>query len=129
MLPSADVFAAAVGIMGITADDHVVVYDRHGVFSAPRLWWTFKMFGHAKVSVLNGGLPAWIAAGHGVDDLPANAKAAVYKPSEPLTKVIDKQGVLAALGSNAQIIDARPPGRFHGTTPEPRAGLRGGRYG
>lgn len=126
MLPSAKVFANAVGAMGIGADDHVVVYDRHGVFSSPRLWWTFRMFGHAKVSVLDGGLPAWIAAGREVTDTTSTPDAVSYTPRAPLAKVTDKAGVLAALGTSTQIIDARPPGRFTATTPEPRADLRGG---
>ncbi|WP_371397747.1 sulfurtransferase [Fretibacter rubidus] len=126
MLPDAKTFAQTVGDMGVSAEDHVVVYDRHGVFSSPRLWWTFKMFGHAKVSVLNGGLPAWIAAGHSVEKAVTDGKAVTYVPSKPLAKVVSKAEVLAALGTDAQIIDARPPGRFDATSPEPRAELRGG---
>ena len=127
MLPSAEVFAKAVGDMGIGPDDHIVCYDRHGVFSSPRLWWTFKMFGHAKVSVLDGGLPAWISAGHSVSEKAReDFTGSDYVPNIALSKVIDKAGVLAALGTDIQIIDARPPGRFYGTSPEPRADLRGG---
>ena len=59
MLPTAAEFGAAVGAMGIGNEHHVVVYDTHGVYSAPRVWWTFRTFGHDKVSVLNGGLPKW----------------------------------------------------------------------
>ena len=127
MLPTAESFAKAVGGMGIGADDHVVCYDRHGIFSSPRLWWTFKIFGHAKVSVLDGGLPAWLTAGHAVTERARDDfKEVDYVPRHALAKVIDKAGVLAALGTNVQIIDARPPGRFAGTSPEPRAYLRGG---
>ena len=68
--PTPEIFAAAVGAMGITADDTVVVYDQKNMFSAPRGWWTFRLFGHEDVLVLNGGLPAWRAAGYGTADAP-----------------------------------------------------------
>ena len=55
MLPGKSLFEAAMTEMGLTENDHVICYDRHGMFSAPRLWWTFRMFGHARVTVLNGG--------------------------------------------------------------------------
>jgi len=70
MLPIDGVFAAAVDSLGIRKDDTVVVYDRAGIFSAPRVWWTFKAFGHARVAVLDGGYPAWQAAGFEVDKAP-----------------------------------------------------------
>jgi thiosulfate/3-mercaptopyruvate sulfurtransferase len=59
MLPDADAFAREAGAMGIGNDDMVVIYDSMGIFSAPRVWWTFKAFGHGKAAVLDGGLPAW----------------------------------------------------------------------
>lgn len=126
MLPSADMFSRAISDMGISESDHVVIYDRLGLFSAPRLWWTFRMFGHERISVLDGGLPAWIKASHSVDAAQGSALAVTCKPQAPLSKVTDKAGVLKALGTETQIIDARPAGRFYGTTPEPRADLRGG---
>lgn len=128
MLPSAEVFNKAVSDMGIHNSDHVICYDRHGMFSSPRLWWTFMTFGHEKVSVLNGGLPAWLAASHKVSQSPAQRQTSTdYKSSKPIIKASNKSGVLAALNKDIQIIDARPAGRFQGTTPEPRAGLRSGR--
>jgi len=126
MLPSKDIFEAAASDMGINSSDHIICYDRHGVFSSPRLWWTFRMFGHKKVSVLDGGLPAWIAAGFNVSDVETSYKKSAYEAASPLLKVTDKRGVLAALETDMQIIDARPSGRFKGTTPEPRHGLRSG---
>ena len=59
MLPSAERFAELVGAMGIANDDHIVVYDVYGLQSAARTWWMFRVFGHARVSILNGGLPKW----------------------------------------------------------------------
>ena len=60
MIPDAATFAAKVGALGISNDDHVIVYDVYGMFSAPRVWWMFRLFGHDKVSVLNGGLAKWL---------------------------------------------------------------------
>lgn len=126
MLPSADVFAKAVGEMGLSEHDNIVCYDRHGMFSAPRLWWTFKMFGHKNVYVLDGGLPAWVKAGHKIQSNPSRpSKPVTYTPAPPLMKVTDIASVKSAIGK-AQIVDARPSGRFAGTSPEPRAGLRSG---
>lgn len=127
MLPSAEVFSDAVGRMGIKSDDVVVCYDRHGVFSSPRLWWTFKMFGHERVYVLDGGLPAWIKAGHTVERAPAatTPDPVLYTSDAPLQKVVTQSFVKNAIGKT-QTVDARPTGRFEGTSPEPRANLRSG---
>jgi len=128
MLSSADVFAKAVSDMDIKNTDHVICYDRHGLFSSPRVWWTFMTFGHDKVSVLDGGLPAWIKAGHKVSTGPTNSTtSSEFRTSSALIDVTDKACVIAAIDKDTQIVDARPAGRFHGTSPEPRAGLRSGR--
>ena len=74
--PTPEIFAQAVGDLGISEHDTVVVYDQKNLFSAPRVWWTFRMFGHDRVLVLNGGLPAWIAAGYATV---SNAKPADRK--------------------------------------------------
>lgn len=62
MLPSEKVFEEKISSMGISSKNHIIVYASAGSFSAPRVWWTFKAFGHDRVSVINGGLPAWVAA-------------------------------------------------------------------
>ena len=70
MIPSAEEFSQYVQKLGITNDTHVVVYDRHekfGLFSAPRVWWTFRVFGHNLVSVVDGGLPKWCSDGFPTD--------------------------------------------------------------
>ena len=126
MLPSAEIFARSVGQMGITLDDTIVIYDRHGVFSAPRVWWTFRMFGHKNVYVLDGGLRAWRDAGHDIAAQPASYAKSFYKVCPASAKVADIDEVLSAASKDIQIIDARPPGRFKGTSAEPRAGLRSG---
>ncbi len=126
--PTPEIFAAAVGAMGITADDTVVVYDQKNMFSAPRGWWTFRLFGHEDVLVLNGGLPAWRAAGYGIADAPTRPEPAVYEVRADLrsARLADKDDVSAALAAGHSVADARPGGRFTGTDKEPRAGMRSG---
>lgn len=126
MLPNTETFIKAVSSMGIHKDDIVVVYDRHGVRTAPRVWWTFKAFGHDNVYVLDGGLPAWIRAGEHVSDtLAENVIPSEYSTSDAQLGVTSQSEILKNLGSE-QIIDARSSGRFYGTAPEPRAGLASG---
>ena len=126
--PTPEIFAVAVGAMGITADDTVVVYDQKNMFSAPRGWWTFRLFGHEDVLVLNGGLPAWRAAGYGIADAPTRPEPAVYEVRADLRseRLADKDDVSAALAAGHSVADARAGGRFPGTDKEPRAGMRSG---
>jgi len=133
MMPDGDTFARAAEEAGIEPETHVVVYDTHGIFSAPRTAFTFLAFGHNKVSVLDGGLPGWLAAKLDVES--GSPKAQIQKTSYPTPKlrpnrIRSYQEVLAnaSLGaSRAQaVLDARPAPRFHGTAPEPRPGLSSG---
>lgn len=129
MLPTADAFAAAAAGLGIGAGDSVVVYDSLGLFSAARVWWTFRIFGHADVRVLDGGLPAWVAAGQPVAGGPAVPVPVTVPLAARLNPALVRSAaqVLAASDSGAeQVVDARSAGRFAATAPEPRAGLRGG---
>ncbi|UDF02372.1 3-mercaptopyruvate sulfurtransferase [Asticcacaulis sp. AND118] len=127
MAPTPEVFAKAVGDMGIRETDHVVIYDRQGLFSAARVWWTFRLMGHEKVQVLRGGLPAWIAAGYPVLAGAGWIKGVNYTPSPKLDRVIEINTLRAHLGaSDERVLDARPGARFDGSAPEPRAGLRSG---
>jgi thiosulfate/3-mercaptopyruvate sulfurtransferase len=106
-----------------------VVYDQVGLFSAPRVWWTFRLFGHGKVFVLSGGLPAWRAEGRPVEHGPAPAAAAgdfAVMTAHP-ELVRDLQQVWDALEDGSeQIVDVRPGERFRGEIPEPRPGVRAG---
>jgi thiosulfate/3-mercaptopyruvate sulfurtransferase len=127
MLPSASVFSSSVGALGIGNDDRVVVYDVRGVVSAARVWWMFRAFGHERVAVLDGGLPAWRAEGRpleqGEPKPTARHFAARFRPE----LVRDVAAVRANLVTEReQVVDARSRGRFAGTEPEPRAGLRRG---
>jgi thiosulfate/3-mercaptopyruvate sulfurtransferase len=127
MLPTAEAFAAAVGALGIGGGDRVIVYDTRGVVSAARVWWTFRAFGHDAVAVLDGGLKKWRAEGRPVErGAPAPATRAFTARRRP-ELVRDLEAMRANLANrSAQVLDARSAGRFAGTEPEPRAGLRGG---
>ncbi|KAG1117982.1 hypothetical protein G6F42_013307 [Rhizopus arrhizus] len=134
MLPSPDNFADAVGKLGISENDHVVVYDTAGVFSACRVYWTFKAFGHESISVLNGGLPAWEKVDGPLETgAPEPVEPKLYKVSHVNKDIVrDYQTVLANARSiqqgkdGAQVLDARPYARFTGEAPEPRIGLSSG---
>lgn len=128
MLPEAAVFAARMSGLGLSDSDDIVVYDGSGTnLSAARVWWMFRVFGHDAVAVLDGGFGAWRAA-----DLPVES-GSLTRPRGRFTARLDAAHVrdLAAMRANVdagaeQMIDARSAGRFAGTAPEPRAGLRGG---
>lgn len=128
MLPDAATFAAKVGALGIGDGQTIVVYDGAGLFSAPRVWWTLKTFGAQSVVILEGGFPAWEAAGLPVEEGPARPRA-----KRTFTARFDHSAVAAladvrrALDTgSAQVVDARPADRFAGSAPEPRPGLRAG---
>jgi thiosulfate/3-mercaptopyruvate sulfurtransferase len=127
MAPSARKFAEAMGTLGISDTDHVVIYDRQGLFSAARVWWTFKLMGHEKVQVLRGGLPAWIAAGLPVTSEIITPVPTTYSPQFQDKKVISLKELHHKLDTAGYtILDARPRARFDGNAPEPRVGLRSG---
>jgi thiosulfate/3-mercaptopyruvate sulfurtransferase len=127
MLPGPDQFSEAAGNLGITENDTIVVYDSSGFFSAPRVWWTFKIFGARNVFILDGGLPAWKQEGRQLD------AGEVKRPKRKFNADMDTGAVamlsdvqMALNDSSAQVVDARSAGRFAGTEPEPRPGLRSG---
>ncbi|XP_020576655.1 thiosulfate/3-mercaptopyruvate sulfurtransferase 1, mitochondrial-like isoform X2 [Phalaenopsis equestris] len=148
MLPSEEAFAAAVSALDIHNKDGIVVYDGKGIFSAARVWWMFRVFGHDKVWVLDGGLPLWRASGFDVEssgsgDAVLKARAAI----EAIEKVYQQQSVgpttfeaklqphliwtLEQVRGNIdsqthQHVDARSKTRFDGAAPEPRKGVRSG---
>jgi len=128
MLPEPDVFARHVETLGISNDSELIIYDRIGLFSAPRVWWTFRVMGHDNVRVMAGGLPAWLAAGAPIVDLPSTeAEPGSYTPSyrrELVATVTDVK--IASRNASHQILDARSLSRFAGLEPERRAGMRSG---
>jgi thiosulfate/3-mercaptopyruvate sulfurtransferase len=127
MLPGPDQFGQAAGALGIGDGDTVVVYDGAGMYSAARVWWTFRIFGAKKVFILDGGLPKWKS-----EKRPLESGEAKPKPRE-FTATMDTGVVamltdvqMALLGDSIQVVDARPADRFRGDVPEPRPGLRSG---
>lgn len=129
MLPSEPVFTQCVQTLGIGANSRVVVYDGKGLFSAARAWWMFRVFGHDRVQILEGGLPAWIAAGYDTAEGPPTvAKPGVgFVAAHQPAWLADVEGVQAALSSGSHtVVDARSASRFAGEEAEPRPGVRPG---
>ncbi|KDN52820.1 Rhodanese-like protein [Tilletiaria anomala UBC 951] len=134
MMPDEQTFAKAAGELGISRDSHVVVYDTHGVFSAPRTAFTFLAFGHPKVSILDGGLPGWVDAGFPVEEGAPTAKfeKTFYEASpfpaglvRSYVEMVANARMNPARGGQT-VLDARSRGRYDGTEPEPRPGLSSG---
>jgi thiosulfate/3-mercaptopyruvate sulfurtransferase len=128
MLPSPEAFATRVSALGIANSDEVVIYDGSGAnVSAARVWWTFRVFGHPLVAVLDGGLGKWTA-----EKRPLETGAVAFPPSRFVANL--HPGLirsLAAVRANLehrreQVVDMRSAGRFAGDAPEPRPGLRAG---
>jgi thiosulfate/3-mercaptopyruvate sulfurtransferase len=127
MLPDAGQFARDVGALGIAETDTIIVYDGAGLFSAPRVWWTFRLFGAESVFILDGGLPKWKAEGRALESGPVQRAARPFKARKDDQLVASLATVRAALASgSAQVADARSAERFLGQAPEPRSGLRSG---
>ena len=128
MLPSPEAFASAMRAMGIGDGMSIVVYDGAGLFSAPRVWWTFRAFGARDVTILDGGFPAWTAEGRPVEEGPGRPRARRhFTARRDHSAVVDADAVRIALDrGTAQVVDSRPADRFRGEAPEPRPGLRSG---
>jgi thiosulfate/3-mercaptopyruvate sulfurtransferase len=127
MIPSPDLFAQKIGTLGIGDGVRVVAYDSAGLSSAGRAWWMLRLFGHNNVAVLDGGLPKWRAEGRPLDTVvpspPQRHFTARFDPS----LVRDKRTLIENLATrHEQVVDARAAGRFDGTMPEVRPGLRSG---
>jgi thiosulfate/3-mercaptopyruvate sulfurtransferase len=127
MVPSAELFAQKSGAMGIGDGDRVVVYDSAGLSSAGRAWWMLRLFGHDNVALLDGGLPKWKAEGRPLDTATPRPAPRQFTARFDASLVRDKVSLLANLASRReQVVDARAPGRFDGSMPEVRPGLRSG---
>ena len=128
MLASPEKFASRMRRLGVGDGNRIVVYDQLGLFSAARVWWTFRVMGHTDVVVLDGGLPAWRAAGLEIEDGPPNKLSERHFTARLHLDLVRSLPDMVALveAGGAGIVDARPAGRFSGQDPEPRAGLRPG---
>lgn len=128
MLPQPADFAARMSALGLDDESDIVVYDGSGTnLSAPRVWWTFRVFGHRSVAVLDGGLGKWRAEGRPLESGPVTLKPGKFSARLDASRVRDLNAVRANIDTRReQVIDARSAGRFEGTTPEIRPGVRGG---
>ncbi|HTK13327.1 MAG TPA: 3-mercaptopyruvate sulfurtransferase [Xanthobacteraceae bacterium] len=127
MLPGPAQFGDQVGALGIGKTDTIVVYDGQGLFSAPRVWWMFRIFGAEKVYILDGGLPQWKAENRPLksgEEKPAQKTFEAEMDTHAVAMLADVQMALA--DGNTQVVDARASDRFKGTAPEPRPGLKSG---
>ena len=127
-LLSPELFAAAVGALGVAADKRIVVYDTYGVRTSPRVWWMLRLYGAKDVSVLDGGYPAWLEGERPVETGESTRLGTHFEADAKLEAIAKVEDVERALdrGSATQVVDARPSARFRGIVPEPRAGLRSG---
>lgn len=128
MLASPQDFAAAVGELGISNEDEIIVYDGPGLFSSARVWWNFRIMGVEKVRILEGGYDRWELEDMPIEfDEPKPIVPKIFVANFDSTKVVSKDYVLEnILTKSATILDARAGPRFRGEAPEPREGLRSG---
>lgn len=127
MLPSAEKFSSRCRKLGLGDGVRIVTYDGGGCTAAARAWWMFRVFGHDDVSVLDGGLPKWKAEGRPLDNLPDMPRERHLSARFNSFLVRDLEQMKSNAQKNReQVLDARGAGRFDGTEPEPREGLRSG---
>ena len=127
MLPDAAKFASRARRLGLGDGSRIVVYDANRYSASARVWWMFRVFGHDDVAVLDGGLEKWRAEGLALDDLPVRPTERHFTARRNNLLVRDLDQVRQNLvDRREQVVDARSPGRFAGTEPEPRQGLRSG---
>jgi thiosulfate/3-mercaptopyruvate sulfurtransferase len=127
MAPPVEKFMSRLRAMGVGDGHQVVVYDGMGIFSAPRVWWLFRLMGQENIAVLDGGLPKWLAEGHPTEDMPPipRDRHITVRVQNHLVRDVTQVSQASKLG-DPQIVDARAPARFRGEAPEPREGLRAG---
>ncbi|KEP67916.1 3-mercaptopyruvate sulfurtransferase [Thioclava dalianensis] len=127
MAPPTEKFISRLRAMGVGDGHQVVIYDQLGIFSAPRVWWLFRLMGKTDVAVLDGGLPKWEAEGHPLEDMPpmVRDRHMTVQRQSGLVKDVTQVAHASKLG-DFEIIDARPADRFAGLGEEPREGLRKG---
>ena len=127
MAPPVEKFMSRLRAMGVGDGHQVVVYDTHGLFSAARVWWLFRLMGQSDIAVLDGGLPKWIAEGRETEDMEPiiRDRHMTVRRQAHMIKDVTQVSSASKLG-DYEILDARSPGRFRGEEPEPREGLRSG---
>jgi len=127
MLPSPEKFASRMKKLGVGDGARVIVYDNQGLFSAARVWWSFRVMGHGDVAVLDGGFPAWERAGAPIETGAPNPRTERHFTPRLRTDLVRSlSDMRRALAGGELVLDARPAARFRGEAPEPRAGLKSG---
>ncbi|WP_319532076.1 3-mercaptopyruvate sulfurtransferase [uncultured Cohaesibacter sp.] len=128
MLPTSEEFADGVQKLGISNGQRIIIYDRMGLRSSPRIWWTFRTMGVSDVFILDGGLPKWIAEGRPLTDNPTPKKQGSFVARLDHSAVCDHADMLRAIHDDGiEVVDARSNGRWRGIDPEPRPNLASGR--
>lgn len=127
-MPSIEKFEEGCQQLGINNTSKIVVYDNLGIYASPRVWWMFKVMGHNHVAVLDGGLPEWVSQGNATEAvIHRMVKTGDFEAQASLEKIKDYQFIKSNITNQRHlVIDARSSGRFDGTAPEPREGLKSG---
>jgi thiosulfate/3-mercaptopyruvate sulfurtransferase len=128
MMPDSNYWAKMLQRFGISNHDHIIVYDHSDLYSACRLWFTLKYFGHEKISILNGGFQKWLKEKKPVTQrIDKIEKTGIYKTSENNDWIKNKEQIDENIKNNSFIlVDARSRERFEGKAAEPRPGLKKG---
>ena len=127
MMPDEKYFSEKISSLGISNNDNLIIYDIYGMFSAARIWFMFKAFGHNNVSLLNGGFPAWLDSDGDVSNKINELKSTAYKAKLNKLIIASYNQVLENLSNQKyQILDARSPDCFSGINEEPRPGIKSG---
>jgi thiosulfate/3-mercaptopyruvate sulfurtransferase len=127
MVPPVEKFMSRMRAMGVGDGHQVVVYDAHGLFSAARVWWLFRLMGQDNIAVLDGGLPKWLAEGRETEDMAPiiRDRHMTVRVQNQMVRDVTQVSSASKLGDH-EILDARAAARFRGDAPEPRQGLRAG---
>jgi len=128
MLASASKFEANSQVLGINKNSKLVVYDSTNIYTSPRVWWMFNTMGFENIAVLDGGLPEWLKQGNAIEEIRSDVYPVGDFTASFNRRVVKNLEFIKANIDSAEhlLIDARSQGRFEGTAPEPRAGLRSG---
>jgi len=113
-LPTVDDFTRLLGRLGIKPSSFVVAYDSSGGGTAARLWWMLRSIGHGQVAVLDGGYPAWVAAGQPVTDAIVTRDPVTYPDAEAWSGIVDADAVAQGGALGATVVDSRAHDRFRG---------------
>jgi thiosulfate/3-mercaptopyruvate sulfurtransferase len=126
MMPTAEAFSLDMSALGIDDRMTICIYEQEGVFSAPRAWWMLRTFGARDVSILDGGLRAWVEAGLPTSSGPVHRAPANFHATLDREAIRDFPQMQQLIAGRGQILDARSAGRFTGAAPEPRSGISSG---